>query len=286
MENCEGRYEVPNGTTTLSVRRFEPDSARRHIFLIHGACEHGGRYQEFAARAMEQGWGVVVPDLRGHGLSTGTRSHVHQFEEYLADANLVFEDARGRLANPQSPFVIVAHSTGALIAARLLQQQASIARAAVLLSPYFGLPQPVPFLKRQIGRLLSKVKPEFRFASNIDGHDLSRDPEIYERRKSDKLLLRSITARWHFEIEDAQQAAFEQATEFTTPMLMIQAGADKIVSAARSREWFDCAGSDDKRYIDLAYHGHELLNETTRAQTAGTILNWLDEQVPGTIPNG
>lgn len=265
---------VRSGKSSISIRNFGTPRPDRNLLLIHGACEHGGRYWRFANPAVERGWGVIVPDLRGHGKSSGIRCHVGRFEDYLDDLGVILREEF-----PDRPPVIVAHSTGALIAARFLQRNPEAATAAVLLSPYVDLHATVPVWKRQLGQLLSSCWPTFRFSSNIKGTDLCRDPEILKERETDEHLFGSITARWFFEIENAQRRVFEDADKFRTPVFVIQAGDDKIVSARRSKEWFDQIASEDKKYIELPEHKHELLNEPDRDETAKLILDWLDERI-------
>ena len=73
----------------LTVREFPPPgrfpSPGRTLLLVHGAFEHGARYEHAARFFAARGWRTLVPDLRGHGTSGGTAMHVGRFREYVAD---------------------------------------------------------------------------------------------------------------------------------------------------------------------------------------------------------
>ena len=59
-------------------RRWLPaaDPPRGVVVLIHGVCEHGGRYAALARALAGGGLAVYVADLRGHGRSPGARIEI------------------------------------------------------------------------------------------------------------------------------------------------------------------------------------------------------------------
>jgi alpha-beta hydrolase superfamily lysophospholipase len=48
------------------------------MLLIHGYCEHRGRYRETAEHLAQAGYLVMTLDLRGHGQSGGDRAFVQR----------------------------------------------------------------------------------------------------------------------------------------------------------------------------------------------------------------
>lgn len=261
----------------LSVREYLPDvgAARRTLMVVHGACEHGGRYAEFSQAATDRGWRVLIPDHRGHGLSTGIRVHVGTFDEYLDDLRLVCRHFS--LAEQQS--AVVGHSMGCLIVARLLECPGDYFAAACLLSPYFGLLIPVDRLTLIVGRILATVWPWYRFRSRVRAVDLSQDQEYLEKRKQDTLIQRAVTARWFFAVQHAVRQVHDDGARFRLPLLIIQGDQDHVIDPIATRQWFQIAGSQDKTLDMLPGHLHELLQEPDRGQTTQRILDWLDERV-------
>lgn len=261
----------------LFVREALPDVtvATRSLLFVHGACEHGGRYAEFSRAATDAGWRVLIPDQRGHGLSTGRRVYIRHFDQYLDDLRLV---CRHFSLDPQLT-AIVGHSMGGLVAARLMQSPGNLAAAACLLSPYMGLQIHVDRFTLTLGRILERIWPTYRFASRVKSADLARDPEYLERRRQDQLIQRFVTARWFFAVQRAVRQAHTDAGLLRIPLLVLQGEADHIVNPQATQDWFELVGSTDRTLRMLPGHLHELLQETDRMDTTRNVLKWLDERV-------
>src|SRR5215211_4307904 len=103
---------IADDGTTLFVRHVSPSSnAARSVILIHGLCEHGARYDHIVTVLAEQGWNVIVPDLRGHGRSGGVNTHIGRFRRYTADLDVIYAHFG---LSPETTAVI-AHSMGGLV---------------------------------------------------------------------------------------------------------------------------------------------------------------------------
>lgn len=262
----------------LFVRHLTPDgsAAARTLVIVHGAAEHGGRYLHFAQVANERGWNVVLPDSRGHGRSGGTPVHVDSFEQYLNDLDRI--TAEFKLDASQT--ALLGHSTGGLISIRYSESRPGRFLCLVALSPLLGIAVQISPLKLLAGRVLSRLVPYTRFRLGLDPCDLTHDNERLQRRANDQLMHSSVTARWYVEVETQIAAAHAAAAGVRLPLLLLQGGADRVVSPAAAQRWFDAVGSQDKTMQVLPDHWHELLNEPDWLQTATTILNWLDARLP------
>ena len=263
----------------LFVREYLPEgpAPQRNLLFIHGACEHGGRYAEFAEAATAAGWRLLIPDHRGHGLSGGMRVHVARFEEYLDD---VQRHCRHFSLAPEQT-AIVGHSMGGLVVARLLESDTELATASCLLSPYLGLQIRIDFGTWFIGRILAWVWPWYRFKSRVRANDLSPDPNYLELRRTDKLIQKSITAGWFFAVQRALREVHLDAARVHTPLLAVQGDQDRIVTPQATIDWFQKISSLDRKLDVLPGRLHELLQENDRRQTAQLVLEWLGERVKG-----
>ena len=271
------RLACPDGVSLL-VRYYQRASGpeSRTLLVVHGLSEHGDRYDHVARYFVRRGWNVIVPDARGHGQSGGTATHIRRFQWYCEDLNTVLEAAAadaGRTA-------VIAHSMGGLIAVRHAQRFPGRAAALVLMSPLLRVSVRVPAGLFVLGRVLSFVAPRTRFRSRIDPSLTTRNAEALARRMTDPLIHRSVTAGWFFAMRRALRHAWREAPAMRVPLLLVQAGRDRIVDPDASREWIEFAGSPDKTFQCLPEHYHELLNEPDWSSTAELVGQWLDARVP------
>jgi alpha-beta hydrolase superfamily lysophospholipase len=264
-------------SVALLVRRYQPAPcpATRTLLLIHGLSEHGERYDHVARLYAERGWNVVVPDARGHGRSGGTATHIGRFRRYCDDLNAVLD----AVAAVPERTAIVAHSMGALVAIRHAQRFPQRAAALVLTSPLLRVSVRVPAGLFVLGRVLSFVAPRTRFQSRVDPAATTRNLDVLARRLADPLIHRSVTAGWFFAMRKALRNAWREAPALTRPILVLQAGQDQIVDPEAARQWLDSAGSQDKTFLCLPEHYHELFNEPDWAATAALVGDWLDARI-------
>jgi lysophospholipase len=266
--------------TSLFVRDFPAQTssnvAQRVLLVVHGAAEHGGRYLRFAELAARAGWRVLIPDLRGHGLSGGIHVHVDHFSNYLVDLEFIcktFDLDPRRTA-------CLGHSLGGLIVARFVQTKPDRTAVAVLLSPLFAVAIHIPRITSLAGRILSVLFPRTRFRSRIHPADLTRDPDCIVKRREDPLMRRGVTARWFVQMQQALQNAFRDAPDLRLPLLIFHAGEDRVADPLATQRWAEEVGSRDKKLRIFPEHLHELLNEPDGPQTAADILEWLNQRIP------
>ncbi len=280
----------PETGIDLFCRIWDPavDSAKQDdsvntLFLVHGACEYGERYERFVVNAIGNGWRVIAPDLRGHGHSTGDCVHVLDFNEYVNDLRFLMESLQ---CNAQET-VLVGCSMGGLISIRYIQQQSKMHKAPlcnslVLLSPFLGLKLPVPVWKIVAGKLLSRFSPKTRFRSMIDPTDLTHDAEAIRIRKMDHLIRKHVTARWFLESARAIESAFEEDDQYFIPTLILQSGEDRVVDPLATKAWADSVNSKQSsppvELQMLPGWYHEVLRELYWHEAAERVLNFAEQQ--------
>ena len=96
--------------TKLFFNRELVENARAAIVIVHGLCEHQGRYDYFADKLHQAGISTYRFDHRGHGRSEGERTYYSDFNEILDDTN-VFVDLAIK-ENPDIPVFLLGHSMG------------------------------------------------------------------------------------------------------------------------------------------------------------------------------
>ncbi|MCH7988344.1 MAG: alpha/beta hydrolase [Planctomycetes bacterium] len=261
----------------LFVRRYSPldEKTLRTLMIVHGINEHGGRYDHIARRFVNEGWNVIIGDHRGHGLSSGVPVHVRHFREYVND----LETIRSHFELVPQQTALLGHSMGGLIITRYLQTHPDKVAAAIMISPLLGVNVEVPRTTIAIAKLLSKLSPRFRFRSRVSPCETTRNQSVLEKRAADPLIHKSLTVGWFFAMRSALETAWEEADSVDLPLLVLQAGADSIVSPEATEYWLDLVNSDDKSFQLFPEHLHELLNEPTWQETTTKILEWLGQRI-------
>ncbi len=132
------RFERLRDGLPLAIRAYagHPD---RLLVIVHGAGGHGGHMHALAhALAAAGAASVVVPDLRGNGLSAVRRSDAVEYPEQLRD-DLLDLLAALRARHPGARIVLSGHSAGGGLVLRLFAdgRRPDVAGIA-LLAPLLG----------------------------------------------------------------------------------------------------------------------------------------------------
>lgn len=272
MQYSETVVKAADGTELFArhCRTSRSDSAPT-VLVVHGACEHGERYEHVVEALAELGCDSIVTDLRGHGRSQGVPMHVRRFDEYVSDLDCL---QRHFNLTPERT-VLLGHSMGGLISIRYCQRYPAAVQALVLISPLLRLAVHVPRLTVAVGRVLSHVAPRTRFRSRVDPRDTTRNLQAVAARLNDPQLRRSVTASWYFATQRALVEAWREAPALQLPVLLLQAGDDRIVCPQAPAEWVTRLSSTDASCQVLPDSLHELLNEPEWPETIEQISEWM-----------
>ncbi len=246
------------------------------VLLVHGFAEHSGRYTELAEYLCSRNLCLAAFDLRGHGQSDGKRAHVDRFEDYLLDLDSFLESLDDQLPGP---FWLLGHSLGGLIATRYTQSRQNRVAGLILSSPFLGFAIKVPLYKVVMGKLLSGILPSLVMKTGLDPSVLSHDERVVQSYRTDPLVSKVASARWFTETLQAQSEALEDAPALDLPLLVLQAGDDKLSSVEVTRRFFDRAGSADKELEIYPSMFHEVFNEKERQKPLKRMADWLEKHL-------
>jgi alpha-beta hydrolase superfamily lysophospholipase len=257
----------------LYWQRYTPERARGTVAVLPGGGDHGGRYPALTAALVGAGFAVELVDVRGHGQADGRRWHIDAFSDYVGDVEVFMAHVRAGAAG-REPFV-VAHSQGALVAARWAEDGARGVAGFVLSSPYFRLKFDPPRMKILGARLVGTVIPWLPVSTDLKYADLTSDEEMQRWTEADALYGKATTPRWFTESQRAQAAVVAGAPEFRYPLLVLTGGADRIADAEASAAFVTAAGSEDKELLSYEGLGHEIFNERERDRVFADVVGWL-----------
>lgn len=106
-----GRLDV--GGYEIVGQVWLPEKPVATMFVFHGFYDHMGLYRHVIEWALAQGFAVISCDLPGHGLSSGSRASINDFEEYQAVLQRLLVEAEA-LQLPH-PWHLCGQSTGGAI---------------------------------------------------------------------------------------------------------------------------------------------------------------------------
>ncbi len=267
----ESKLHVSGGVE-LFVAKHRVDQPQGVIIIVHGLCEHSGRYLDVAKRLNEFGYTVYRFDNRGHGRSGGDRGYVADFNELIDDAEEVV--ALAKKDHPGLPVFMLGHSMGGFIAAshavkypgRLSGQVLSGAATAIQ-----------PMLAGLEGMDFSAKAREPIANALVDM--VSRDPLVVSAYKDDPLNLKEFSTQLMSEVLiRGARWLMNHYGAYTCPCLILHGGADQIVTPNTSKAFYVNIASADKEL--KIYDGlfHEILNEPEKDVVLEDIRRWLEKR--------
>lgn len=268
-------FDSPDGVR-LFYRQWLVPKPRGLVAVVHGLAEHSGRYQELAEALNDVGWAVAAVDYRGHGQAGGKRAHIDRFSDYLNDIRSFLGEIR-RQGYHGKP-VLLGQGQGGLICARLAELEGEQLGGLVLSSPFFGMAARLTPIKIVAASLFSRMLPSLTMSikNSFDHNFLSHDRSVVERYVSDPLVGSVATVGWFAGILTAQQVALTEAGWVPGPLLVLQAGDDRLSSLYATRSFFESASTQNKQLKIYDSYYHDVFNEVGRERVIADLTDWLE----------
>lgn len=240
------------------------------ILIVHGLTGHSGRYEQLVSSFTESGYAIFGIDLPGHGRSSGEKVYVNNFKTYVS----VIKEAVYRIKRlyPKRPLFLLGHSMGGLITTEYLTQENEQIAGAILSCPSIKTTKPVSRIKYLLSLFLSIVYPKFHIqklnTSNCKSLCESSDPYVYRGR---------ITARLSVEILKAMKRVLQNASQISTPLLILQSTNDLLVSPEGAQNLFQRISSEDKTIKMYTTQSHEMLSSKQNSTVYADLTRWLSK---------
>jgi alpha-beta hydrolase superfamily lysophospholipase len=277
MRHEEGSFSGAHATDIHYQCWLPGDAPKASLLIVHGLAEHCGRYMSVIDHFVPRGYAVYGVDHIGHGKSAGPRVFVEQFDDFISVLRSYICMIRDW--QPHTPLFMVGHSLGALIGAVYLLDHPADVTGAILSGPLVKIPENVSPLTLLLSRLLSRVLPRLGIAA-VDATGVSRDPEVVQAYIDDPLVYTGkTTARLGCEMLKAIQRVTAEASAITTPLLVLQGSADRLVPPDGAEMLHRLSSSADKTL--KLYEGlhHEIYNEPERNVVLADVEAWLQERM-------
>jgi alpha-beta hydrolase superfamily lysophospholipase len=255
----------------LRVRIWPRADARGSVLIVHGLGEHVGRYAHVASYLNDWGWNVVGYDQRGHGASAGARGALARPDDLLRDLTMVIDAARAEFPGP---LVLLGHSMGGLVAARLVAERLRSVDALVLSSP--ALDAGMNAFQKLLLAVLGPLAPNLAVNNGLKPAWISRDPAVVRAYVDDPLVHDRVTPRLARFIVDAGEFVRARAPQWSVPTLLIYAGSDRCVAPAGSAAMAAAAPARTLTARAFAPLYHEIFNEPEQREVFSVLHDWLN----------
>ena len=270
-----------------------PDAAppRAVVLIVHGLGEHAGRYEHVARQLMRWGFVVRAYDQRGHGESGGARGALPAETALLDDLVEVVDDTRLRVMCPANgisdssdtpkplPLILLGHSLGGLVVGRFVSLKMRSVDALVMISP--ALDAGLGFFQKLLLALGRAVAPNLCVGNGLNARYISHDERVVKSYLADRLVHNRISPRLGQFIASSGPPTVAAASSWSTPTLLLYAGADRLVNPQGSQAFAANAvalgvkpGTVTARCFDHLYH--ELFNEADATPVFEALGSWLD----------
>ncbi len=247
--------------------------SRGLVVIVHGLGEHAGRYDHVAERLNSWGFAVRSYDQHGHGESDGKPGALPS-DSFLLDNLAELLDTSRRRMDPRLPLVLMGHSLGGLVAARLVSLNLRQVDGLVLSSP--ALDAGMNAFQKLLVSVLPRLAPDLRVGNGLNAQYLSHDAGVVQAYRDDPMVHDRISARLARFIADAGPAVLASAPQWRVPTLLLYAGADHLVNPEGSRAFAAAAppGVVSAHCFEGLYH--EIFNEVDREAVFERLKGWLD----------
>lgn len=266
------------------------------ILLIHGRNQSIEHYFELIAHLNNIGLSVATLDWRGQGgsqrlIKNPALGHVRRFSDYTNDFQQFIDDIVSKNCPP--PYYIVAHSAGALIALNVLQGTSHPIEKAVLVAPLLSLTS-----SNHKSHVLFSLVSAFRWLGfgkysltkifnrrrkiSLRHNPYTSDEIRYQKRLNmldqyPHLSLGAPSFLWLYEtLKTARKVSKKSFIKrLNTPILLIAAGNDQIVSASAAEHYAKRLHNSICLTIDEAKH--DLIHEADlyRDQFLSALENFI-----------
>ena len=240
------------------------------VVVVHGLCEHCGRYGYVTSRLNDAGYSVYRFDHRGHGRSDGKPVYYDSWDENSNDIYDVVQIAKAE--NPGKKLYVLGHSMGgygtACFATRFPKEADGIILSGALTRYNTQCAGPLPL-----------EAPADMYVPNALGDGVCSDPTVTKAYAEDPLVAKQMSIGLLNSMYAGVAYLKEHAQDFIAPVLILHGCNDGIVSPTDSMELFQEIGSTDKSLRIYAHLFHEIFNEPVKSQILDDVTLWLDQRV-------
>lgn len=281
-----GFFPSTCGEEKIYFKRKVPkyiDESAINIVIVHDAGEYHGRHfhlSNYLTKKSDSKFITTWIDLKGHGLSSGTRGHISNLSEYSNDLAFYFKNNNSIYDKYRT--CLIGHGLGALVALDFFRDHEEVAKnkitCCILSNPYIKFkvetPVSIDLLLTKWSNLFSKV----RLPIHLNGFNVTSDIEEAENYNCDPLINKFITLSLFREIQKVSKEVRKLSYYLEHSCLFLLGGKDPFSSAEKTKLFIKGMPKNKGEYLFYENMGHDLFNEIGRDRMFNDIYNWLNKK--------
>lgn len=256
---------------SLYVKFYGIEEFETQVIFFHDVGEYHDRYLNFSSFLNQRQIGCTFIDMRGHGLSSGTRGHVDDYHQFKSDYELFWTKFSCRFENKK--IICIGHGVGALVATMFMLGVSDVTGVA-LINPTVDFKKNKTFhIEEFVGK--KSIFDKLRISANFTGDDITMEKSLAQNYDHDPLVNKKITLGMYKSLLELF-ASVKKASYFINRPLFFGLGLeDNVVDMEKSLLF---TSSFDEKLVTLAKYedlGHEFFNEIDRDKGFQDIYNWI-----------
>ncbi len=272
MEQIEDYFQGI-GDYNLFYKSWTLDKPKAIIQIIHGFCEHSGRYANLIDHLVKENFTVFIHDHRGHGKSEGTRNHISTLSTFAEDAHILTEQILKK--HPNIPLFLIGHSMGSFIAQRYAIKYQENLKGLILSGSGTSTPK-FPKILEIFAKIMVKIVPKLKGDAGINPENISSDLESVKDYKTDPLIdYKNGTIGMGVAMMNHYSEIKEDIGKIQIPVLM-QKGSEDVMIIGEN-ELFEDLKTEDKKYLIYDNAKHEVYTEIKeiREKACADVTQWI-----------
>ena len=252
--------------TKIYLKEHYVSGSKIALLVIHGMCEHFGRYKTFTTQLKNNGISVYGVDLRGHGHSDGRRGDIEDIDKVVEDINFLINHIQNK--RRFDAIGVFGHSMGGEIAVLYAGTYPKKPNFLILSNPVLYLPKRMKFLKI----VPFKNNPHISFKKTV-----SETPEMLERSLKDPLAANV------FNLRTVNQVFFkgvkkvgEVIDKICCPVLFLRGEKDTLLTNSQKEEnFFNSLKVKNKQFISYKESNHRIVQNENAIKHINDIILWI-----------
>lgn len=243
------------------------------LFLLHDVGQYHGRYLSFIEWSREHYPYItfIAMDFVGHGLSSGTRGHIGNFECLVLD--FLFLINRCEKTSEKETWIVVGQGLGGLVALDLANRYQEVVEKKIdgFVISNFILKFSSPFLQFKKNIWLSHTRP----LRVLKGQEMLSDPHDILVYEQDPLVCHRPTLITIKEIQEKVTTIYQDSYFLEKPLLLLKSGRDSVINNNGIDYFARGIKKDLLTEKNYSLMKHDLYNEIDKQNVFEDIMTWI-----------